>query len=129
MQLFLPLFAVVFISLFGCQKENSSSRDEGLYGGTGSVEFLAAKTVLSACNSCHGYASMTESDLKLAKTSYPSSATPAGMDLIIPGNAESSPLYYRLANSSGSGTPKNMPSGGSLGSSDLDVIKAWINSL
>ena len=48
--------------------------------------------------------------------------------LMVKGDPTNSKLYYRLAGSSGTNGPKNMPSGGSLSSDQIAEIEHWIKT-
>jgi uncharacterized membrane protein len=105
----------------GCkvQTENSSSTDAALYRSVagGSAQFNAARLVMqNNCINCHGYSSMTESQLKAA-------------GLVIAGNPEDSPIYYRLVGSGGSNSPKDMPVGGAITANELEAVRIWIQNL
>ncbi len=106
-------------SLSSClQTENSSTFDADMYGsiGGGSPEFIAARMIFTqSCNGCHAYHTQTEAQL-------------AASGLIVAGNPEASPIYYRLIGSSGAMGPKDMPTGGALSSAELIQIRTWIEN-
>jgi len=84
--------------------------------------FISVKNLLdSKCVKCHK-AGGTSPDLSELKES---NAISSG--LVIKGNPESSPLYYRLRGSTGPGT-KNMPLDNSLSSEELRAVADWINN-
>ncbi len=105
------------LTLSAClQTENSSSLDDAMASG-GSPEFQAARTVLSqSCTGCHDYHTKTEAELVAA-------------GLVVAADPEASEIYYRLVGSTGLQGPKDMPQGGSLSSSDVEVISTWIENL
>lgn len=81
----------------------------------------AVKSIMdSKCVKCHKVGG-TSPDLSALKES-----TAISMGLIVKGNPESSPLYYRLKGSLGPGT-KNMPLDGSLSTEELNAVANWIN--
>ncbi len=99
------------------QTENSSSQDDSFANVEGSAEFLAAKAVLTQnCASCHTYHTRTEQEL-------------IDLGLVIAGSAETSELYGRLQNSSGSLGPKDMPENNSISVEDVETIKIWIDGI
>lgn len=110
---------ILVVAAAGCfQTENSSSLDADTYGNVnGTAEFLAVRTIFqnNCGGTCHSYHSQTEAQLKAA-------------GLFIAGSPNSSKLYYRLVGSDGSQGPKNMPTGGSLSSSDLAQVRYWITN-
>lgn len=113
------LILLLFLTACKLQTENSSVNDEDIYGfsGTGSVEYRAARSVLSKkCAGCHNYSSMTEAEMLAA-------------GLIVQGSAVASKIYYRLAGSTGGGGPKNMPVSSTLSSTDVNTIYVWIQNL
>lgn len=118
MRIALILFSLLLSSCF--QTENSSSLDADMYGNAdGTAEFLAARTIMSnnCAGTCHAYHTQSETQLKAA-------------GLFVAGSPENSKLYCRLAGSSTcsiSGS-KNMPQGGALNSTDVAVIKTWIQN-
>src|SRR5262245_53273328 len=98
-------------SLSACQTENSNSQDALFYSGGGSPEYVAAKVIFSqSCVPCHKFHTLTEAQLK-------------AQGLFTSADPEGSPLYYRLFGSTGAQGPKDMPSGGTLSSTDRDAIK------
>jgi hypothetical protein len=98
------------------QTENSNSQDKDQYGGGGSALFKAARTILTqSCSSCHLFHTKSEDAL-------------VADGVMVKGDAEGSQLYFRLNGSSGTGGPKNMPTGGSLSIGDLNTIKDWIDN-
>lgn len=107
-------------SLGGCmQTENSSALDKiSSFVPTGTNQFSAAREVFAQnCVPCHSYQGMSEAEL-------------VAMGLAVGGgNAEDSPIYYRLFNSSGELGPKNMPTSGALTTADINKIKAFVESI
>lgn len=106
--------------------------DSSVIGDTGSggnsneptAAFLAAKSVIDArCVSCHGAGSSYGDFSNLTE------ARAKQLSLVIPGSPESSKIYYRLAGSSGSNGPKNMPSGSTISTSDVKIISDWISGI
>jgi hypothetical protein len=98
------LACLTLILPLGCmQTENSSSQDAFMYADGGSPEFNASKMILSqSCGgNCHWYHTYSESRL-------------IAEGLVVAGDADNSPLFYRISGSSGPNGPKNMPSGGSI---------------
>ncbi|KYG64682.1 hypothetical protein AZI86_10750 [Bdellovibrio bacteriovorus] len=85
---------------------------------TGDPNFAPAKAVLqSSCTQCHAsWASGSATYFK-------------NVGLVVKGNAEASPLYYRLKNSTGSSGPKTMPQNSTISNSEADLIKTWINNM
>lgn len=109
----------LILTLTAClQTENSSSLDDDTYGSVGgSPEFLAARNVLSqSCNGCHAYHTQTEAQL-------------IASGLIVAADPEASKIFYRLVGSTGIEGPKDMPQGGALSSSDVEIIATWIENL
>ncbi|MCB0412243.1 MAG: hypothetical protein KDD22_06935 [Bdellovibrionales bacterium] len=106
----LLIFATLIFQSGCLQTENSSTLDAAAGSGD-SYDILDEK-----CSACHDFHTKTEVELQ-------------NLGLVVAGSAETSPIYYRLVGSSGSGGPKDMPSSGSITSSELEAIKAWINTL
>lgn len=94
-------------------------------GSTGdSAEFLAAKAVFDAkCISCHRSGGDSPNLVGLTQSKAVDNAW------VIKGSPTTSKLYYRLKNSSGSQTPKNMPMGSDIAASDVQKVADWINSI
>jgi uncharacterized membrane protein len=118
-KIFLILICLISLAAFnGCMDiENTSTHDANTYGQVSNPFFAQAKEVFRVnCTPCHSYQGLSEAQL-------------IDTGLIIPGNAENSQLYYRLRNSAGSNGPKNMPTWGSLTTSDIQLIRDWIDSL
>ena len=92
--------------------------DGETYGSGGSPEFVAAKIIFSqSCGgSCHQFHTMSEAQL-------------ISTGRVFAGNAENSPIYYRIVGSSGALGPKNMPSGSGLSAGERAQIKYWIDGL
>ncbi len=105
--------------------ENSNTTDMSQYGNTqdtGTPAFLAAKTIIRTnCTFCHrhaGWNSYQEADF-------------VANGLAVPGDVNSSQVYYRNTNALSGPGPKNMPSGGypAIGAGDLVTIADWINGI
>jgi hypothetical protein len=112
--LFKNILKLVFlIYLSGClQTENSSSTDGA--GPEGSNNFLAASEVFyNKCSGCHDYHTLSEADF-------------VSFGLALPGDPAGSSIYYRLVGSAGPGSPKNMPSVGSISGAEVTIISDWI---
>lgn len=89
-------------------------------GGGGSTDkFPQVRSVIqTSCSSCH-------SSWGSASSSFFVSS-----GLVVKGNPEASPLYYRLSGTTGGAGPKNMPqSAPALNSASQDLIKDWIQTL
>lgn len=106
------ILLLLLVCSAGCmQTENSSSTDASTYGGS------AARSIIgSSCVPCHSYHTQTDAQLVSA-------------GLVVAGDALSSKIYYRLTGSSGSGGPKNMPTGSTLTSSEIITIQEWIDGI
>lgn len=92
------------------QTENTNSTDADTYGS-------AWREVVSThCGTCHTFHTMDD-------------ATLIANGLVTPGNVENSKLYYRLAGSTGSNGPKDMPTGGSLSAEDISKIRDYVSSV
>lgn len=77
--------------------------------------FAVVKSLMgSRCNSCH------------AAWSGASASYFANQGLIVKGNPEASPLYYRLSGSTGGSGPKTMPLSGSLSAGEVEAFRNWI---
>lgn len=116
---FCRYLSLMFFAVACVQTENSSTLDESNYGdSTGSAEFLAARTIFAqnCANGCHGFHGFSEAEL-------------IAQGLVIAGNPENSPIYYRIRGSSGSNGSKNMPPSGSLQAADLTAISTWIQNI
>lgn len=102
-------------ALSGClQTENSSSLD-AIANGT--PEYLVAVSIMqNKCAGCHDFHTRSEDEL-----------IDAGE--IIPASPETSPLYYRLRNSTGAQGPKTMPPSGPLSADELDAFVTWIQGI
>ena len=123
-RIFLFIAAILVVSCDG-PIENSSTSDLSQYGNiqdSGTPAFLAAKAIVRTnCAFCHRHA---------AWNSYQEADFVAN-GLVVPGDVNSSQVYYRNANALSGPGPKNMPSGGypSVGASDLVKIADWINGI
>lgn len=109
------IIVIFFFSLVcaNCvQTQNSNTRDELAFATMGIGSIVAAN-----CASCH------------ADFNNLTSAGWISRNLVIPGDPENSPLYYRLNGSLGSKGPKNMPLGSSLTSADVEFVRDWISGL
>ncbi len=119
-RLFIRLSLLTLLLTSCLQTENSSSQDADQYGDqapAGSVEFLAARSVfVSKCSNCHGFHLQTEDELIEA-------------NYVIPGSPNSSPLFYRMQNSSGAQRPKNMPPTGTVSENELQTVFDWIDTI
>ena len=116
----LILIILALGGLGGClQTQNSSSQDLQLYGDlpVGSPDYLEVQAILSrSCVPCHSFQGLT-SDQMIAT------------GLVVAAQPENSKLYYRLAGSSGSNGPKDMPTSGALTAADVDKFKVFIEGL
>lgn len=85
--------------------------------GAGAVQIGTQQILERSCASCHDYATLTDQQL-------------VASGLIVPGDPENSPIYYRLINSAGARGSKNMPkSGAALTKAEVAVLEDWIRSV
>ncbi|MEM6531039.1 MAG: hypothetical protein AAF654_00380 [Myxococcota bacterium] len=82
--------------------------------------FTAASEVLAdRCTPCHAHAHWSRQPEEFFLSS----------NLVEVGNAEASPLYFRVTGSLGPGGPKNMPATGTISLSETELLADWINTL
>lgn len=99
------------VVLQGClQTENSNSQDAYLNVSKGQ------KILVQHCSRCHSYHLLSDQQL-------------IQQGLVRQGDPERSPLYYRMSGSEGPYGPKDMPSGGTISTDDVDEFGAWIATL
>jgi len=119
------LIFVVATLLYSCGPvENSSTLDKTLYGNTldtsgSSPQFIALRTSLTKCQSCHGsWLALAEGDFKT-------------LNLVVAKSPENSKLYYRNQGATSGPGPHNMPNGGgpAMTAAELQNMIDWINSL
>lgn len=121
------LILLMALALGSClQTENSSSGD-GIPP-SGSASFSAASSVFrNRCSRCHEYHQLDEVELAMTLSTTPSTRD---QPIVVPGDPESSILYYRNSGSLGPGGPngeKNMPfNEASLSAGELNAIYEWI---
>jgi uncharacterized membrane protein len=113
----LPLFLIALASSSCVQSENSNSQDADTYSEIGgSPGFSSVRSILRQnCANCHSYHTFTEEQLVTAGA-------------LKKGDPANSSIYYRLVGSTQGGGPKNMPTGGTLTFSDLQLIETWIEN-
>jgi mono/diheme cytochrome c family protein len=114
----LPLLLLCLLSVSCLQTENSSSSDGGFAGeNNNSPEFEAARLVFSqSCTGCHSFHAQSEAQLIASGE-------------VLPGDAENSPVYYRMQGSTGLNGSKNMPQNGSISTTDVETVATWINGI
>ncbi|HMN69060.1 MAG TPA: hypothetical protein PKC28_11020 [Bdellovibrionales bacterium] len=105
------------LTLVSClQTENSSVTDDSTFSGEGTAEYRAAKAVMTEnCAGCHAYHTLSEAAL-------------IDQGLMIAGDPENSPLYFRLIGSAGPQGPKDMPQSGGMSEDRVATIRAWIET-
>lgn len=118
MRRLLGVILVLMLGGCGIQTQNSSSLDALIYGSvSGTPEFAAAQIVfVYNCIPCHAYSGMTAAQLEAE-------------GLVTAGSPETSPIYYRMANSFGGPGPKNMPPSGAVSNEDLETVRTWITGM
>ena len=114
----LLLLIITALASASCvQTENSNSQDADTYSEIGgSPGFSAVRSILRQnCANCHAYHTLTEEQMVTAGA-------------LKRGDAANSSIYFRLVGSTQGGGPKNMPTGGALTVSDLELIETWIEN-
>lgn len=114
----LLLSVLVFMagSVSCVQSENSNSQDADTYSNIGGHPgFAAVRAILRTnCSNCHIYHTLSEEQLVTA-------------GVLKLGDAANSAIYFRLSGSTQGGGPKSMPTGGSLGITEIQQIEKWID--
>ncbi len=76
-------------------------------------------TLIDKCASCHTHFNWYE----YGEMDY------ITQGLVVPGDVQNSPIYFRLKKSNQGSGPRNMPLGSDISNEELVKLEAWINNI